>query len=271
MEKKDRATSPPKPLEEEPGIGRGAQARASQTVQWVPARGFRVSIDSPICRECLGAIAHRLAQPMTALRGSIELGLMGKRTAEEYHSILVQTLQLADNMVKTIVSLRDLGESIGPDGPTDRANLKFVVSETLAEIESLARMKTRHFTFEAGQTSDAKVSALGLREVLRSLMMWILQNTSADGTIVVKLSLAEGTTQIHISLPRLDLQYLQVKMLDDITPPDVHVSPAARTGSLDWSGQQQAINALGGKLDVLMEGADPTAICISFPIAPPDE
>ena len=68
------------------------------------------------CRECLAATAHRLAQPATALRGGIELGLLGKHSVAEYRAILEQSLELADNMAQLIVSLRDLGESSAPAG-----------------------------------------------------------------------------------------------------------------------------------------------------------
>src|ERR1700733_2029798 len=62
--------------------------------------------DEKTCRDCLAAVAHRLAQPMTALRGGIELGLIGQRSAADYRCLLEQTLQLADNMARLIVSLR---------------------------------------------------------------------------------------------------------------------------------------------------------------------
>jgi hypothetical protein len=267
MDEKDQALRHPKPLEDEPKTRHRGQNPAGQTVQPPPVRGFRAQIDSPICRECLGAIAHRLAQPMTALRGSIELGLMGKRTAEDYRSILEQTLLLADNMVKVIVALRDRGDSVAPSGPTGRVNLKSAMEEALAEVKSSAQVKGLHFSFEASQPLDADVSPLRLREALRSLMTWILQNTAGDGAIAVKLSFADGTARICIAPPRLDLQYLQIKMLDAISTPGVLISQASNTGSLDWSLHQSAFDDLGGKLDVLMEGHDPMAICINLPIA----
>ena len=65
------------------------------------AQPFRLPIGSPTtAANASRRLAHRLAQPMTALRGGIELGLMGKRSAADYRSLLEQSLQLADNMAQ---------------------------------------------------------------------------------------------------------------------------------------------------------------------------
>ncbi len=90
-----------------------------------PGCASAVSCKAPeSCRECLAAVAHRLAQPMTALRGGIELGLMGKRSAADYRFLLEQSLQLADNMAQLIISLRDLGESGAPGAPPSTSSWK---------------------------------------------------------------------------------------------------------------------------------------------------
>ena len=113
------------------------------------ARSHPIAPTSSKCRECLGAMAHRLAQPMTALRGSIELGLMGKRSAADYRSVLEQSLQLADNLSQLIVSLRDLGESSAPGGAAQRVLLNATATEVLAEMEGLAQSRDLHLQLHA--------------------------------------------------------------------------------------------------------------------------
>src|SRR5271157_5116902 len=109
-----------------------------------PAHPIARSPDAPIClpnsshcRECLAALAHRLAQPMTALRGGMELGLMGKRSVADYRALLEQSIQLADSMAQLIVSMRDLGESGAPGGPSQSILLEATATEVLAELEGL--------------------------------------------------------------------------------------------------------------------------------------
>ena len=118
MENKQQILPQPKlsePLERE--MGCKVPCASEPAANLSSDLAFNRSIDTDRCRECVGALAHRMAQPMTALRGGIELGLMGKRTVADYRALLEQSLHLADTMVQMIVSLRDLGES-GASGGT---------------------------------------------------------------------------------------------------------------------------------------------------------
>jgi hypothetical protein len=225
------------------------------------------STNSERCRECLGATAHRLAQPMTALRGGIELGLMGKRTVADYRALLEQSLQLADSMVQMIVSLRELGESSAPGGTPQRVDLKTTVAEVLAELETLAQAQNLRLDLDAEGAAEVSADPVRLREALQSLLGWIVQN-SAGGAMVVKISAAEGLARIFVSPSRLDLQYLQIKMLADITTPGMLFSHASKSDTLGWAINQRLLDGLGGELKMRTEGPDAGCISISFPMAP---
>jgi signal transduction histidine kinase len=160
-------------------------------------------------------MAHRLAQPMTALRGGIELGLMGKRTAADYRSLLEQSLQLADNMVQMIVSLRDLGESGAPGGPPQCVLLDATARKSWQKWRSGAIPDLR-LQFSAQGEARVCANPERLREALQSLLAWVIQNSAGGGVIAMELSASEGKP-VFLSPPRLDLQYLQIKVLEDIT------------------------------------------------------
>jgi phosphoglycerate-specific signal transduction histidine kinase len=214
-------------------------------------------------------MAHRLAQPMTALRGGIELGLMGKRTVADYRALLEQSLQLADSMVQMIVSLRDLGESSAPGGTPQSVRLESTVTEVLAEMESLAQSQNLRLQLDAESATEVCADPVRLREALQSLLTWMIQNSAGSGAIAVRLSAADGVAQVFLSPPRLDLQYLQIKMLEDITTPGLLFSHASKNGALGWAIHQRLLDGLGGKLEMLTAGPDAGCICISFPVTPP--
>ncbi len=220
------------------------------------------------CRECLGAMAHRLAQPMTALRGGIELGLMGKRTVTEYRALMEQSLQLADSMVQMIVSLRDLGESSAPGGSPQSVSLEKMVSEVLAEVESQAQAQHLRLELDAGEELKVRTDPTRLREALETLFAWIVQNCAEGGVMGVKFSAGEGVGRVFISPPRLDLQYLQIKMLADITTPGQLFSHASKNGALGWAIHQRLFDGLGGKLEMLIDGSNAGRVCVSLPLAP---
>jgi signal transduction histidine kinase len=213
-------------------------------------------------------MAHRLAQPITALRGGIELGLMGKRSLADYRALLEQSLELADNMAQLIISLRDLGESGAPGGPSQWVPLEAMVTEVLAEMEGLAESRELRLQLEAEGSVRVCANPMRLREALQSLLAWVIQNSAGGGVIAVELSASEEQAQLFLSPSRLDLQYLQIKVLEDITVPGLLFSRAAKNGALGWAINQRLLDGLGGKLEILTDDAAAGCIRVRLPLAP---
>ena len=82
------------------------------------------------------------------------------------------------------------------------------------------------------------------------------------------LSGSEGEARVFLSPPRLDLQYLQIKVLEDITTPGLLFSHAAKNGALGWAINQRLLDGLGGKLEMLTDGPKAGCIRVRFPLAP---
>ena len=227
--------------------------------------------DSTHCRECLAAMSHRLAQPITALRGGLELALIGKRSAADYRSLLEQSLSLADVLVQLIVSLRDLGESGAGGGPHARVGLNALATEILAELEGLAHARDLRLQFIEGEDVEVCADPLRLREALQSLLGWIIENSAGSGDVWIEVSTFQGETRVCISPPRLDLQYLQIKALEDITTPGLLFSRAAKSGSLGWAINKRLWGAMGGRLEILTEGPEAGRVRASFRCAQSNE
>ncbi len=223
---------------------------------------------SECCRACLGALAHRLAQPVTALRGGMELALLGKRSVSEYRSVLEESLQLADHVVQLIVSLRDLAESSAPAGPRQSVALDQIVREVQAEVQGLAESREVHLQLRAEGAANICVDPGRLREALQNLFAWVIQNSAGGGVIDTEISASDGEAHLSLSPPRWDLQYLQVKMLDDIANPGLLFSHAAKTGAMGWAINRRLVGGLGGKLEIVTEGLDTGCIRARFPLAP---
>jgi signal transduction histidine kinase len=205
---------------------------------------------------------------MTALRGGIELGLMGRRSAAEYRSILEESLQLADQMVQLIVSLRALGESAVPGGPAQCVLLEETAAEVRAELEGLAESQELRLQLKVEGTTKVSVNPVRLREALQNLLAWVIENSAGGGVIDMRLSASGGEAHVFLALPRLDLQYLQVKVLEDITNPGLLFSHAAKHSALGWAINQRLVDGLGGKLEMLTEGSDAGCIRVRLPLAP---
>jgi signal transduction histidine kinase len=204
---------------------------------------------------------------MTALRGGMELGLMGKRSAADYRSLLEQSMELADNMAQMIISLRDFGESSAPGGPPQCVPLAATASEVLAELEGAAQSRDLRLQFSSQEEVRVSANPQRLREALLSLIAWVIQSSAGGGDITIGISASEGEARLFLSPPRLDLQYLQIKVLEDITTPGLLFSHAAKNGALGWAINQRLWDGLGGRLEILTDGPDAGCIRVSFPLA----
>ncbi|HET9178380.1 MAG TPA: histidine kinase dimerization/phospho-acceptor domain-containing protein [Terriglobia bacterium] len=60
--------------------------------------------------EVLGALAHKLSQPLTSLQGTAEVALMGEMDVKECRRILEISLQETQRMAETLETLRDIVE-----------------------------------------------------------------------------------------------------------------------------------------------------------------
>ena len=223
---------------------------------------------SECCRACLGALAHRLAQPVTALRGGMELALLGIGSVSEYRSVLEQSLQLVDHLVQLIVSLRALAESSAPAGPPQSVALEQIVSEMQAEVQGLAQAREIQFQLTAEGAANICVDPGRLREALQSLLAWVIQSSAGGGVIETEISASDGEALVSLLPPRLDLQYLQVKVLEDIANPGLLFSHAVKTGAMGWAINRRLVEGLGGRLEIVAEGPDAGRIHARFPLAP---
>jgi K+-sensing histidine kinase KdpD len=223
---------------------------------------------SECCRACLGALAHRLAQPVTALRGGIELALLGKRSVSESRSVLEESLQLADQIVQLIVSLRDLAESSAPAGPRQSVALDQIAKEIQAEAQGLTESREVHLQFTTEGPVNICVDSGRLREALQNLFTWVIQNSAGGGVIKMEISASNGEAHLSLWPPRWDLQYLQIKMLEGIANPGLLFSQAAKTGAVGWAINRRLVEGLGGKLEIVTEGLDTGCVRARFPLAP---
>jgi len=220
------------------------------------------------CRTCLGALAHRLAQAATALRGGMELALLQKRSVAEYRSTLEQSLQLADHLVQLIVSLRDLAESSAPAGLPESVALEQIVREIQAEVQGLAEAREIQVQLTAEGAASIRVDPGRLRDALQGLLVWVIQNSAEGGVIETEISASDGEAFVSLLPPRWDLQYLQVKVLEDIASPGVLFSQAARNDAMGWAINRRLVEGMGGKLEIVTEGPDAGRIRTRFPLAP---
>ena len=248
------------------GIGEVVPVPVSPAI--APAADTLEGQGSPtVCRACMAATAHRLAQCATALRGGMELALLEKHSADEYQSVLEESMQLADRMVQMIVSLRDFAESGAPAGPPQNIALESTVREVEAEMLGLAEAHEIRFRLTAEGSPQVSANPGRLREALQNLLAWIIQNSAGGDFIDTEISILNGEALVSLTPPQVDLQYLQVRVLEDIASPGLLFSHASKNEAMGWAINRRLMEGLGGKLEFVTEGPCAASIRIRLPLA----
>lgn len=87
--------------------------------------------------EVLRILAHKLSQPLTCLRGSAEVALMGKIRESECREVLELSLEETHRMTQTLELLRDVLEMEGAEEGVQPVNWKRSIEKSLQEAMSV--------------------------------------------------------------------------------------------------------------------------------------
>jgi signal transduction histidine kinase len=100
------------------------------------AQGREPGQDETLC--LLAAVAHRLSQPLTALRGTLELARLKAKSVAEYRAAVEKALESADLLAWVLQELRELAEASAPAGEQALTDLDQVTGNALEDLRPLA-------------------------------------------------------------------------------------------------------------------------------------
>lgn len=86
----------------------------------------------------LAAITHRLSQPLTALRGTLELARLRAKSVAEYRDAVEKALESAEHLAWLVQSLREMAEVAVPAGERATIALDQVARSVLEDLRPLA-------------------------------------------------------------------------------------------------------------------------------------
>ncbi len=156
--------------------------------------------------------SHELRTPLTILRGEVEIGLRGDRSAAEYRDILVSNLEEIERMSKIVsdlllLSRSDMGQEVLSRESVD---LQEVVQELINQLAMLAEQKKITLTGDIQPVSLVSGDKLRLRQMAANLIANAIRYTSESGRVNVRLeAVAEGVKLViedtGIGIPEADL------------------------------------------------------------------
>lgn len=223
----------------------------------------------------LANAAHELRTPLAAIRSSIEVGLNGNRSAEEYQELLADLLDECAMLESLVNQLLLLAET---ESDTLRVHKDVVLWNKIAERSiDMFRAVAENAEIELQADVAADVSVEGnqnhLRQVLNNLLDNALKYTPAGGQIAVRMFvdtvdnravLRVTDTGRGISPTDLPHVFERFYRCDKSRPRD----QMARGTGLGLSICQAIVQAHGGHISVQSTLGHGTAFTVSLPLAP---
>jgi signal transduction histidine kinase len=149
---------------------------------------------------------------LTILRGEVEIGLRGARSAAEYRDILVSNLEEIERMSKIVsdlllLSRSDMGQEVLSRESVD---LRELVQELINQLAMLAEQKRIVLTGDIQPVPLVLGDKLRLRQMAANLVANAIRYTSEGGRVNVRLEeVAEGVKLVvedtGIGIPEADL------------------------------------------------------------------
>jgi len=199
--------------------------------------------------EVLGTLVHKLSQPLTSLRGSVEVALMGQIIESEFRQVLEQSLEESRRMTEIIRMLRDVLEMEGPDGDIQPVLWRQSVEKSLKEAEFGDRHCRLRLVCDVADEVRVKASPQHLDTATRRLIGRVLKAAPGNHEVRIGLSVRGEAACLSICAKSLPCETLE-------------------PGDVDWWIIHRAVERQGGWLAI--SGVPETGRCyqLYLPLEP---
>jgi signal transduction histidine kinase len=214
--------------------------------------------------EVLRGLTHALSQPLTSLRGSLEVALIGEMDENECRKVLKQSLEETNRVAEVLATLREALEAEDPGDNFQPASWNLLVTRALEAVEPAAREKGLRFVLEPVVEVYVNVNPPRVDAALSELFRQVTRRGVPDCAIRIRLSVQKRTASLSV--------YGEGLQRDAAAPEEKTPTPAPATRAmektqLDWWILRRTIEGQGGWLEI--EKIPPRGFCyrIYFPLA----
>jgi signal transduction histidine kinase len=215
--------------------------------------------------EVLRNLIHELSQPLTSLRGSLEVALLGDMDESECRKVLEQSLQETHRMARGLETLREVLEAEDPGEDFQLVDWKAFVTKVVEDVAPMAREKGLRLVLEPRTDAYVKVNPSRVESALRELLQRVIRNGPRKRVIRIGLSVQERTASLSVCDEGLAREVAAPAVS---TQPASSLTGACESTQLAWWILRRSIEGQGGWLEI--KKIPPRGVCcrVYLPLAP---
>lgn len=206
-------------------------------------------------------LAHELRTPLAALRGEVEVALLGERGEEEYRSVLETLLEELERLARLVEKLLFLARADRRETALhrERLDLRAEANGVLEFFASLAEEKGARLLLEG--EGEAFADRDLFRQALANLVSNALEHLSAGGTVRVRVEPRDGGALVTVRDDGCGVDPRVLPFLFQRFPP-----PSTRRGmGLGLAIVRSIVELHGGHVAASSEPGKGTEIRLWFP------
>ena len=253
-----RVPSPVKRGAEEAAEKQPAGLRSDQTEAKQPQR---------ISCTFLSAVSHEMAQPLTILRGSLELALEKEWSAEDRRAWLEQALEQADRLIQVNVFLRELAETETLAAATEKASLSTLLNDLARDLLPIAEVQKLCLVVQCEDNLSVVANEKRLQQALLNVIGNAISRTPEEGVVCLSLkrSGAEACLDISDTGPGVSPEEL-TRLFDPFHHPPAAPRKGIDTNVLGLSLAKRIIETINGTIQVESNSEQGSCFHIRLPL-----
>ena len=204
----------------------------------------------PNCVDCMDTIIHKLSQPLTCLRGPLELALLGDASPEAYRRAIEEAVAQADRLFQLLGSFRELTEYAVQAEMSGPVVLRDLVLDALDATQLLVDSQRLRVTVESAGDIEVRTDSKRLRGLLVRLLGNAIARAPEGGTLGVGISKLDGHACVAILDPGRAPRPAEVAALEAPHLHGLRFLGFPKGCNTEWLVAKQAVQALGGTLQV---------------------
>lgn len=214
----------------------------------------------------LGVLAHLLSQPLTALRGTLELALLMGQRVGDYRLAVEESLESADRLTRLICLLRELAEAEVPGPLIPQAELGDVVKEAVEDLRPWADSNGVNLALDLRCDPQVGADPERLRRAILKVVHNAVLRNREGGVVRVSLSSSQGDARLAIADEGRSFPPEELSRLFEPFPGGCGARETTAESHLEWAIAKRIVEAMGGSIGV--ETLAPQGCCfwIRFPM-----
>ncbi len=215
----------------------------------------------------LAGISHQIGQPLTVLRGTLEMALLGEPSAMKFHTAIEEALQETDRLVSLAGLLRELAGVEELRGVDTVVSLQTPAEEVFSDMEPLAEAKGIRLETDYSGAPMIRGEAQYLRQIVMNLVDCFIQYAQEGATVRLATACENSHASLAISVTETDLT---AEKLQELFEPFAARNRRPPTGSsgLGLAICFRAVEVLGGEVNVRCSADQQISVHLRFPAQP---